>query len=258
MARFLQALGLIFVLAAALPAAAQTVDVEAALADRSLGSPDAKLTVVEYASLTCLHCAEFHANTLTAFKERWIDTGLVRLIFLDFPLDGVALRGSLLARCAPPDRYFGMLNILFRSQDTWARDPDPMRGLGQVARLAGLDEGAFEACMTSQPLLDGLLAMRQSAAAQGIKSTPSFVIGGRIVSGALTIDEFAAIIEPMLAGAAAPAATPAGPASTAPATVPAAMSDGGMPIWAWAAAIAVLVALSAGVVFFVFRGRKAS
>jgi len=256
LARFLQALGLIFALATALPAAAQSVDVEAALADRSLGSPDAKLTVVEYASLTCPHCAEFHANTLPAFKERWIDTGQVRLIFRDFPLDGVALRGSLLARCAPPDRYFGVLDILFRSQDTWARDPDPMRGLGQVARLAGLDEGAFEACLSNQPLLDGLLAMRQSAAAQGVKSTPSFVVGGRIVSGALTIEEFAAIIEPMLAGAAAPPATATGPASPAPATVPG-MSDGGIPGWAWAAAIAVLVALAAGVAFFVFRGRKA-
>ncbi|MGE0256658.1 MAG: DsbA family protein [Alphaproteobacteria bacterium] len=256
MARFLQLLGLIAVLAAAQPAAAQTLDLKAALADRSIGSPDAKLTVIEYASLTCPHCAEFHTQTLPAFKERWIDTGKVRLIFRDFPLDGVALRGSLLARCAPPDRYFGIIDILFRSQDVWARDPDPMRGLGQVARLAGLDQQAFEACLGNQQFLDGLLAMRQSASQQGIKSTPSFVIGGRVVAGALTIEEFAAIIEPMLAGGAAPATVASGPASAAPAAVPG-MAGDGIPQWMWAAAVALVAALAAGVVFFVFRRRKA-
>jgi len=254
LARFLQVLGLILATVAALPAAAQTPDAQAALADRALGSPDAKLTVVEYASLTCSHCAEFHIGTLPAFKTRWIDTGKVRLVFRDFPLDGPALRGAMLARCAPPDHYFGVLDILFRSQDIWARDPDPARGLGQVARLAGLDDAALAVCFQNTALANGIVARRTAASEHGVRSTPSFVVGGRIVTGALTIEEFAGIIEPLLAGTAAPATAVSGPAS--PATAPG-LAGGGIPQWLWAAAVAVLVALAAGVVFFVFRGRKA-
>jgi protein-disulfide isomerase len=147
--------------------------------DRVLGRADAKVTVIEYASLTCGHCAEFHTTALPKLKETYIDTGKVRLIFRDFPLDELALRASALAQCIGPERYFAFLDVLFRSQASWARSNDPTAALTRLAKLGGMSEPQIEACYTNKALADRILATRLQAAQQyKIDSTPTFIING--------------------------------------------------------------------------------
>jgi protein-disulfide isomerase len=181
------------------PAHAQSaIDTAAALKERVIGDPAAPVTMIEYASLTCPHCASFHNDTYKAFKERFIDTGKVRMIYRDFPLDGVALRAAMMARCTIDQRYFGLLQVLYKSQANWSRASDPLAELALVGRLAGIDEATFEACMASEELLDGVLKIRQQGTADGVRSTPTFVIAGKVYPGSRSLDEFAKIIEPLL------------------------------------------------------------
>jgi len=190
------AFAVLLTVAAASPAAA--IDAEAALKQRSVGDPAAPVTMIEYASLTCPHCASFHNDTYKAFKERYIDTGKVRLIYRDFPLDGVALRAAMMARCTVEQRYFGLVQVLYKSQNNWARAKDPVAELAKIGRLAGIDQANFDACMASKELIDGILGVRQEAATAGVRSTPTFVIGGEVYPGSRSLEEFAEIIEPLL------------------------------------------------------------
>ncbi len=190
------AFAILLAVAAATPAAA--IDAEAALEERTIGDPAAPVTMIEYASLTCPHCASFHNDTYEAFKARYIDPGKVRLIYRDFPLDGVALRAAMMARCTIEQRYFGLLQVLYKSQNNWAGAEDPVVELAKFGRLAGIDQAAFDACMASEELVDGVLRVRQQAAADGVRSTPTFVIGDKIYPGSRSLEELAEIIEPLL------------------------------------------------------------
>ena len=112
------------------PAQAEpTIDATAALKERVVGDPAAPVTMIEYASLTCPHCASFHNDTYKAFKERFIDTGKVKMIYRDFPLDGIALRAAMMARCTVDQRYFGLIQVLYKSQQQWSRTSDPLAEL---------------------------------------------------------------------------------------------------------------------------------
>lgn len=190
------AFAILLAVLAATPAAA--IDTEAALKERAIGDPAAPVTMIEYASLTCPHCASFHNDTYKAFKARFIDTGKVRLIYRDFPLDGIALRAAIMARCTIDQRYFGLLQVLYKSQNNWARAKDPVAELAKIGRLAGIDQATFDACMASEELIDGILEVRQKAAADGVRSTPTFVIGDKVYPGSRSIEEFAEIIDPLL------------------------------------------------------------
>ncbi len=180
-------------------AAAQHIDTDLALAERALGDPNAPVEIVAYESLTCPHCAGFHRDTYDALKERYIDTGKVRFVFRDFPLDGTALRASMLARCANPNQFFGMIKVLFRSQSDWGRSHDAVGALGQIGRLAGINPETFDSCMANEDLLDGIVRMRQEGTDAGVSSTPTFFINGTNYPGNRSIDDFAAIIDPLLA-----------------------------------------------------------
>jgi protein-disulfide isomerase len=181
-------------LAAAAPAQAQQ-QTEWAKGDMALGKPDAPVTVIEYASMTCPHCARFHTETLGSFKEKYVDTGKVRLIFREFPFDGLALRASMLARCAGPERYFPMLDVLFQQQKQWTSAKDPMAALGQIGRLAGVSPQKFEACMKSEELQNAVVQNRLEGQQQHkVESTPTFVIDGEKHSGALTLAQLDEIL----------------------------------------------------------------
>ena len=119
-----------------------------------LGDPNAPVTIIEYSSLTCPHCASFHINTLPQVKERYIDTGEARLFYRDFPFDRASLLAAAIARCAGRERFFVFLDVLFRTQDAWSRDPDPAKALAKVGRLGGLSNEAIDACFADQALLD--------------------------------------------------------------------------------------------------------
>ena len=167
--------------------------------DMVIGNPDAKVTIIEYASLTCPHCAAFHANTLPALKERYLDTGKAKLAFRDFPLDGLALRAAMVAHCAGNERYFGMLGTLFARQMQWATAQDPLLAIAGIARQAGMSEESFKACIADKAVektvLDSALEADKSL---GVKATPTIFINGQKFSGALTIDQMAQIIDPLV------------------------------------------------------------
>ena len=163
---------------------------------RSLGKADAPIKVIELFSMTCSHCASFHNNTFPDVKKRLIDTGMVRFEMQPFPLDQVALRAHALARALPQSKYFPMVSLLLKDIDRWARNPDPLAALLQMARLAGMSAAEFDAVMNNRPLLEAIVEMRQDAnRTWQIEKTPSFVVDDKtILSGDLSYDEFASKI----------------------------------------------------------------
>ncbi|WP_244570961.1 DsbA family protein [Stappia sp. TSB10GB4] len=180
----------------ALPAFAQTVDVEelmqpGALPDKVLGSEDAPLTIVEYASMTCGHCANFHKNTYPHIKKEYVETGKARFVFREFPLDPVASAAFMLARSVPEEKYFDVIEFMFAEQRAWAFTQDPYNALLNFAKQIGFTQETFEKTLTDQALLDGINATRDRASSKfGVNSTPTFFFNGNKVSGALTPEEF--------------------------------------------------------------------
>ena len=164
--------------------------------DRALGDPDAPVTIIEYASMSCPHCAAFHKNMMPWLKETYIETGKVRFVFRDFPLNGPAVWGAMTARCAKPDRYFAFLDMLFAKQKDWAFAEDPQAVLAKLARVGGIGKNAFDKCMADQVLQDQIVQSRADAVERyNIRSTPSFIIDGKTVSGGLNEEKLTKLIE---------------------------------------------------------------
>lgn len=173
----------------AVPALAQTAP-DPRLQDMVLGQAEAPVTVIEYASLTCPHCASFHAEVLPAIKKEFIDTGKAKLIFRDFPLDQVAFAGAILARCAGPEKYFTYLNVLFAQQRQWATAQDPVASLKQIGRLGGMPADQFDKCLADKALGDYILAERLEGNQKfNVNSTPTLIINGKAESGVPSLDE---------------------------------------------------------------------
>ncbi len=167
--------------------------------EEAIGDPNAPVTIIEYASLTCPHCAHFHKDVLPLLKERYIAPGKVRLIFRDFPLDQRALSAAILAHCAGPERYFGFLDVLFQTQESWARGDDYLAALKRIGKLGGLTDAQMDACFADQDLANRIVQSRLDAQNQhDVNSTPTFIIGGKSYAGARDIDEFASLIDPLL------------------------------------------------------------
>lgn len=171
-------------------------DVESALADRFVGAEDAPVTIIEYSSLTCPHCAAFHTGALPEIMEQYVKTGKVKFIVRDFPLDGRAAAASLLARCAPNERYFPLVDLMFKQQQKWARSQDPLAALAEMGRFAGMGQSDIEACFTNEDLYAGILRKKDSYQEEfSIRSTPTFYINGEMLSGNQPFSEFKKIIE---------------------------------------------------------------
>ncbi len=172
---------------------------EGNLKDIFIGKPDAKVTIVEYASMTCPHCKNFHETTLPDITKNYLDTGKARLVLREFPFDPRATAAFMLARCSAEDKYYPMVSVLFQQQDVWSRAEDAQAALLQIAKLAGFSQDSFKACLTNQKLLDDVNAVRERAAKDfGVESTPTFFINGKKYSGALSVEEMSAIIDSML------------------------------------------------------------
>ncbi len=181
------------------PARAEGAATGYALGDMVLGNENAAVTVIEYASLTCPHCAHFHETTFPDLKSAYIDTGKIKFVYRDFPLDEPALRASILARCAGAGRFFGFIDVLFEQQPNWARAADPVAALARLGRLGGVGAKQFDACMADRELIDSVLKSRFDAGNQyDINSTPSFIVNGKLHAGALTFAEFEKILQPLL------------------------------------------------------------
>ena len=187
----LAAMSVVSGLAGATPGFAQS-EPQAVPDDHILGKPDAPVTIFEYASLTCPHCADFEANVLPKIKADWIDTGKARLIFRDFPLDPAAVRAAMLARCAPPDQFYPFIDALFHSQANWAAVGTKVdAALGKLAKVAGMSDDVFSACMKDEAVKKGVLDSRLEAEQQyKVESTPTFFINGIRVVGVKPYAEF--------------------------------------------------------------------
>ena len=169
------------------------------LKDMILGKPEAPVTIVEYASMTCPHCAHFATTTLPVIKEKYIDTGKAKLILREFPFDPRAAAAFMLARCAPEERYYPLVEVLFKQQEQWAGAANAEEPLLQISKLAGFTQESFKACLTNQKLLDDVNAVRERGANEfGVNATPTFFINGARYSGALSVDEMSAIIDGLL------------------------------------------------------------
>jgi len=175
--------------------------------DRAMGDANAAVTVIEYASITCPHCEAFHTETFPAFKEQYIDTGKVRFIFREIPTSPtpLAMAGFLMARCAPEDKYFDVLGLLFekRAQLTRAFQAGTAREeLLKIAGPLGISESQFDACVRDQDAIERIRQVGEDAYAQhGVNTTPSFIIDGEVHEGFMTIEQMAEIIDPLVESA---------------------------------------------------------
>jgi protein-disulfide isomerase len=166
--------------------------------DAVLGDEKAPVTIIEYASMTCGHCAHFSVTTFPELKTRYIDTGKVRFIMREFPLDPLAAAGFMLARCAGKDKYMPMVETLFAKQADWVVQK-PLDPLKEIAKQAGFTQESFEACLANQKILDSIQAVRDRASQKlGVNSTPTFFVNGKKVNGDVSIEEFAKVIDPYL------------------------------------------------------------
>ena len=170
-----------------------------ALPEMALGEANAPVTIVEYMSMTCPHCANFHNETFDAIKAKYIDSGKVRFIVREFPFDPRAAAAFMLARCAPEGQYFPMVSMLFKQQEQWAAAQNGRDALLQLSKLAGFTQESFEACLTNQKLLDDVNAVMQRGAKEfGVKSTPTFFVNGEHYSGDMSVDVMSALIDSKL------------------------------------------------------------
>jgi protein-disulfide isomerase len=166
--------------------------------DITLGSAKAPVTVIEYASMTCPHCAHFSATTFPELQKRYIDTGKVRYTLRAFPLDALAAAGFMVARCAGNDKYMPVVETLFAKQADWVIK-EPLPALKQIAKQFGLTEDAVDQCLSNQKMLDGIQAVRDHAVEKlGVNSTPTFFINGKKLIGDLSIEQMAKEIDPYL------------------------------------------------------------
>ncbi len=151
--------------------------------DVVLGSEKAPVTIIEYASMTCPHCAHFSENTFPELQKRYIDTGKVRFIFREFPLDALAAAGFMLARCAGKDKFMPVIETLFAKQRDWMVEK-PIEPLREIAKQFGFTQKTFDECLANQKVLDGIQEVRDRAAEKlGVNSTPTFFINGKKFAG---------------------------------------------------------------------------
>ena len=170
------------------------------LGDQIQGQADAPITIVEYASMTCPHCSHFHETTYPEMKKKYIDTGKVRFIFREFPLDPLAAAAAMLARCAGKDKFFPLVDAFFAQQKDWVVQK-PLQPMFAIAKQAGFTQQSFDECLANQQLLNSLEEQRTRAVQKfNVNSTPTFFINGKAVRGALTPDELDKQIAPYLKG----------------------------------------------------------
>jgi len=165
------------------------------LGEMSEGSEDAPVTIVEYASMTCPHCARFHNTVYPKLKEKYIDTGKVRLIMREFPLDRLALAAAMLTRCADKKQFFSLTTVLYKQQTVWARSKDPATELFKIAKLAGFTEEKFNACLKDKKIAQGIVDVKNTGLNKfQVQSTPTFFINGVKLNGALGFEDFEKLV----------------------------------------------------------------
>lgn len=170
-------------------ARARIVDTIEALKEKKIGTEEANIEIIEFASLTCGHCAKFHNEVFPKIKKEFIDTGKVSFIYQDFPLDKFALKASVIARCSGEKKFFSFLKVLYNKQKDWTRTEDPFRSLLKIAKLGGLKNDEIKVCVGNKSIEDGILKQRLNASKKfDIKATPTLYINGEKYDGDLTFE----------------------------------------------------------------------
>jgi protein-disulfide isomerase len=165
------------------------------LGDRVLGKAGAPVTVIEYVSLTCPHCANFQKHLFPRFKQEFIDTGKVRYIVREFPIGHTAGHAAIVNRCAPEDKYFFLLNQFLTRQAEWVSQEVRPDAIYAVAKSSGMSRETFDKCLSNQVIIDGLTEVKQRGRKFNVIGTPTFFINGRKAQGEVTYDEIKAMIE---------------------------------------------------------------
>ena len=166
------------------------------LGEMSLGAEESKVTLTEYASATCPHCAAFHSETYGKLKAEYIDSKKIKFVFREFPHQPAAVAAFMLARCAPKEKYFPLIDVFFTTQPEWTQDP--LAGLGKIAQQAGFTKESFDACMKNEAVAKDILAVRTKAEGFGVTGIPTFFVNGERYQGENTIEAFRAKIDPLL------------------------------------------------------------
>lgn len=187
-------------LLAAGPARAGIASLEEAMAEKAIGDAKAPVTIIEYASLGCSHCADFHKQTLPLIKKAYIDTGKARMIFREFPLGGPAMAASMIARCGGNAKYFGLIDLFFLTQAKWTAAPNPLLELEKLAKQAGMSSDDVQACTGSDALFRAIQEQQKEGQLKfNVEATPTFNVNGTRIPGAVTFDDFQKVMEAELA-----------------------------------------------------------
>jgi protein-disulfide isomerase len=176
--------------------AAEELHRDGPLGERSLGSKKAPVTVIEYASLTCPHCASFHRNVFPRVKREYIDTGKIRFIVREFPIGRTAGTAAIINRCAPEGKYFALYGEFLLRQGEWVSQEIRHDAIYGVAKRIGMTRETFDKCLTNQTIIDGLTEVKEQGRRFGVIGTPTFFANGRKAQGVVTFEEFRALIEP--------------------------------------------------------------
>ena len=171
---------------------------EQPLPDMALGNPDAPVTIIEYSSLSCPHCAMFHKEVFPELKKEYIDTGKARYVMREFPLDDTSLAGAVIARCLPESRYFAFADLLFSKQAGWAFKEDALTPIKALAMQAGMNGEEFNKCIDNEELQKKILAVREDGQKKGVNATPSFFINGTLLKETPTLENFTKAMKPYL------------------------------------------------------------
>ena len=191
-----------------LPTSDRDIDMAEALKpgpmkEMALGDPNAPVKIIEYMSMTCSHCANFHTRTFEPIKQKYVDSGKAYFVIREFPFPGdtASLAAFMLARCTPEDRYFPFVSMFMKQQASWAApaDNDVRGAMLQLSKLGGFTQESFDACLTNQKLAADVTSVRDRAAKEfGIQSTPTFLINGKSYSGDMSVETMSALIDSML------------------------------------------------------------
>ncbi|MEZ5774172.1 MAG: DsbA family protein [Hyphomicrobiaceae bacterium] len=169
------------------------------LGDYVIGSPDAPVTVVEYASLTCPYCRAFHAETFPKVKKAYIDKGLVRWVLREFPIGHSSGTAWIVTRCAPKESYFKLYELYLKEQASWVSQEVRLDAIYQVAAKVGMSRADFDKCLTNHEIEQGLKWVKERARELGVSGTPTFFFNDRKVRSMLTFEEFRQNVDPLLA-----------------------------------------------------------
>ncbi len=167
-----------------------------AIGEMSMGPEDAKVTLIEYASASCPHCAQFYNDTFAALKAEYIDTGKIRFVFREFPHNDAALAAFMLARSVPKESYFPMMDVMFKTQAAWLENwPE---GLSNIAKQAGITKEGFDKIMKDEALAKGIIDARDQGSSLGVTGIPTFFLNGERLEGEVNIETLRAKIDPLL------------------------------------------------------------